>query len=475
VFSRDVRFRNEGSQTSEGSAGRVELLFSARSALKNVHATEDVKLFQRSQSAASSAQDLEVTAPSIDFFLSSGNRMSAAETAGPPQIRFLPAAGRTGPETRVTADKFTAKFDSLGQLSQVHGEAHARVVSSSPNGPTAAPDRVSTSDSIDAHFLRGSTVESLLQQGHFTYLSGTQRAFGKSARYTPSDQLLAISGSPGFIDSGMETTAVAMLFNRATGEARALGNVKTTYSDLKPQPDGALLASSDPIHVTAATMTARSNPQIATYTGNARLWQDANVIQAPSIRFSKDQRNILADSTSEQKVSTTLISANKAGKTMPVNVTSDHLTYEDIKRQAHYEGSVVAQGADMTLTCKQMDVFFARSANAAQSTRVQTSSQAETGAPATGTGSPQAQAKLEKIVANGTVVMTQPNRRAQGDMLTYTASDDKFVLTGGPPSIFDAEHGKITGVSLTLYRTDDRVIVDGNSSSPAVTETRVER
>jgi hypothetical protein len=49
------------------------------------------------------------------------------------------------------------------------------------------------------------------------------------------------------------------------------------------------------------------------------------------------------------------------------------------------------------------------------------------------------------------------------------------VLTGGPPSIFDAEHGKITGVSLTLYRTDDRVVVDGNSSSPAVTETRVER
>jgi len=30
-------------------------------------------------------------------------------------------------------------------------------------------------------------------------------------------------------------------------------------------------------------------------------------------------------------------------------------------------------------------------------------------------------------------------------MLVYTAADDKFVLTGGPPSIFDAERGKITG------------------------------
>ena len=47
--------------------------------------------------------------------------------------------------------------------------------------------------------------------------------------------------------------------------------------------------------------------------------------------------------------------------------------------------------------------------------------------------------------------------------MVYTASDDKFVLTGGPPSIFDAERGKITGVSLTLFRHDDRVFVEGNN------------
>jgi lipopolysaccharide export system protein LptA len=83
--------------------------------------------------------------------------------------------------------------------------------------------------------------------------------------------------------------------------------------------------------------------------------------------------------------------------------------------------------------------------------------------------------KLEKIVASGSVLITEPNRHATGERLTYTASDDKFVLTGGPPSIFDAEHGKITGVSLTLYRHDDRVVVNGDSRSPAVTQTRVVR
>src|SRR5579863_190007 len=83
--------------------------------------------------------------------------------------------------------------------------------------------------------------------------------------------------------------------------------------------------------------------------------------------------------------------------------------------------------------------------------------------------------KLDKIVATGDVVATQPQRRAQGEYLVYTAAEDKFVVTGGLPSIFDAEQGKITGVSLTFFRRDDRVLVEGNSSSPAVTQTRVAR
>ena len=66
-------------------------------------------------------------------------------------------------------------------------------------------------------------------------------------------------------------------------------------------------------------------------------------------------------------------------------------------------------------------------------------------------------------------------RRATGQNLVYTAADDRFVMTGGPPSIFDAEHGKITGDSLTFYKRDDRVLVEGREASPTVTTTRVAR
>ncbi len=68
------------------------------------------------------------------------------------------------------------------------------------------------------------------------------------------------------------------------------------------------------------------------------------------------------------------------------------------------------------------------------------------------------------MVAIGKVVVTEPNRRAVGDRLVYTADDGKYYLTGKTASIFDAEHGQIWGDSLTFYSRDDRVLVESKRS-----------
>ena len=86
-------------------------------------------------------------------------------------------------------------------------------------------------------------------------------------------------------------------------------DVKSTYSELREQPNGALLASASPIHVTAATMTAHNSPAVALYQGNARLWQDANIVEAPSIQFDRDRRFLVAQGTAAQPVSTVLVQA----------------------------------------------------------------------------------------------------------------------------------------------------------------------
>jgi lipopolysaccharide export system protein LptA len=305
-------------------------------------------------------------------------------------------------------------------------------------------------------------METAVQVGNVVFTDGDRKAWADRARYTPANQMLELSGSPRVLDQNMATTARVVRMNRATGEGFAEGEVKSTYNDLQPQPGGALLASSSPIHVTARAMTIHRDPAIALYTGDARLWQDANVVAAPSIEFDRNHRSILAKGSASQPVSTVLVEAGEHGRVVPSMITSGQLSYVDSQRQAHYTGGVTAKSADFTLTSEQMDVFLQAQNQASGERRSSGLTAGEAG-------------KLDHIVAQGQVVVTQPTRRATGDRLIYTAADEKFVLTGGPPSIFDAERGKITGVSLTLFRGDDRVLVEGTDTSPSVTQTRVAR
>jgi lipopolysaccharide export system protein LptA len=143
------------------------------------------------------------------------------------------------------------------------------------------------------------------------------------------------------------------------------------------------------------------------------------------------------------------------GRSSPITITAKRLTYVDLDRKVHYEGGVLARGTDFTASSSTADVYLLPHS--------QTAGKQPLSAPG----------RLDRMVAQGDVVIQQTNRRAQGQTLTYTAADDKFVLTGGPPSIFDAEQGKITGVSLTFFRGDDRVLVEGEANTPVVTQTRV--
>jgi lipopolysaccharide export system protein LptA len=269
--------------------------------------------------------------------------------------------------------------------------------------------------------------------------------------------MLVLNGSPRIADNGMNTTATVMRLNRVTGDAFADGNVKSTYSDLKAQPNGGMLASSDPIHVTSRNMTAHRSSATVIYSGDARLWQNANVVEAPTIEFDRDSRSLVAQGTNAHPVSTVLVQAEKTGKETPVTLTSARLTYRDSERKVYLEGGVVAKGADATMTARQMTVFLVPRSQSQKGTDV--------GVPG----------QLDRIEADGSVIFSQPARRATGDRLVYTAAEEKLVLTGGPPSIFDAERGQITGDSLTFFRRDDRVLVEGTDRAPTVTKARVAR
>ena len=493
IVSGNVVVTTSGGQNTEANAGRVIFDFAGNTLLTKAHAEDGVKLVQKPSTpaadsagvagvkTASTAQQVEITAAAMDFFTENGRHLSKAETLGAGQITLSPPNGQGGQVTRVNAGQFIARFDAKNRMQTLHGAPQATITTGTPG----QADRVSSSSTLDVTFKPQGGIDSILQQGDVHYRDSDRQAFAAQARFTPADKLILLTGSPRVTGQGLTTTAQALRLNRETGEAIAEGNVKSTYSELKPQPGGALLASSDPIHVTAARMTAQRESGTAFYSGNARLWQGPNIVSAANISFDREHRSMLAEggegglSTSgakqsaggtsqplgrppseiqpSQTVTTVLVQTGADHKTTLVTITSARLTYVDADRRIHFEGGVTMQGSDATITSRELDVMLAKT--------IQASSNQSLGTPS----------RLERAVASGNVVIQQQARKATGESLVYEVSEDKFTLTGGKPSIFDAERGKITGDSLTFFRRDDRVVVEGKANSPVITHTRMAR
>src|SRR5215469_2847349 len=385
-----VRFEQTGPRPMQGEAGRVVLDFAGRNELQKVHALENVHLVQKqsdtggSSKAPSAPQDFDLAASAVDFKVAEGRFLEQAVTAGAAEIAITqPSVAKSVPATQrtvATAGKFIADFsrsDGGNHLASIHGSPDARIVSSAPG----QPDRISTSDSVDATFLPQGGIETITQTGHFVYADNLgpdkrMQAWADSARYTPANQMLVLIGSPRVANGGMATTANTIRINRANGDAIADGDVKSTYSDVKEDPNGALLASSSPIHVIAQTMTAHNAPATALYKGNVRLWQDANVIEAPSIQFDRDHRRLTALGTPAQPVQTILVQAKKSPKpvmdkshppgkaesapsgTSPITITAAKATYADSERRVRYEGDVLAKATEFTASAKTADAYL---------------------------------------------------------------------------------------------------------------------
>jgi lipopolysaccharide export system protein LptA len=486
IVTGGAKFTTRGDNLSHGSAETFILDFEADNQPKYLHMVKNARMRQDPQPGkpGSPGQPMEIAADQLNFVLEEGNELRSGDTVGKAQITIFPASakshaaksapragqdmGSANSTTVATAGKFHATFGPDNRMQTLHGSPDARIVSLSPG----QPDKVSTSQNLDVAFAPDGGVEKLVQTGDFQYHepsakpdTGGRSMFAGIATYTPADEILVLRGSPRAIDGGMTTTADVLRLNRQTGEGFADDNVKTTYSDLKPQPSGALLAASDPIHVTAQHMVSKQQPGVVHYTGNVRLWQSANVVRAPVIDFDQSNRTLVAHADTAKSVSSLFVEQAQDGKLTPVDVTADKLTYVDAERRARYSGNVFVKSPTGTVSAQQIDIYL-KPADAAGSEPAATKAKATI----PGTEGP---SRLDHMVAIGRVIVTEPNRRGVGDRLVYTADDGKYYLTGGNASIFDAEHGQIWGDSLTFYSRDDRVLVESNAPAPTVTRARI--
>lgn len=464
TLSDGTQFRTSGERPAHGFADNLIVHFDANTQPTTARLQGNAHVIQDPAMTGSprDRQRTEIVSDILDMDIHNGRTPSKASTTGAAHVELDQPASGNQPETTtvVNAGRFFADFNPDGHVDHLLGLPNAKVVSRAAD----QPEKTSTSDRLEVFYTPDGVVSNVVQQGNFAYheklvKGGDRIATADKATFTPADDMLHLTGSPRIVEGGMQLTSTLVNINRRTGEAFADGNVKSTYSDLKPQPNGAMLASGDPIHVTARHMDAHNDTGIATYTGGARLWQGANIVEAPTIEFNRDNRSLVAQGTTSSTgtpVTSVFVEKDKDGKTTPINVTARKLTYIDIERRARYEGGVTAKSVDGMLTADHVDIYLKESGAAAN-------------------GPQETPSQLDRIIATGKVVMTQPGRRGTGDKLTYFQDDARYLLTGGNPQIFDAQHGTVRGDALTFFSKDDRVLVEGTKADPTVTHTRVSR
>jgi lipopolysaccharide export system protein LptA len=132
-------------------------------------------------------------------------------------------------------------------------------------------------------------------------------------------------------------------------------------------------------------------------------------------------------------------------------VRGDLLTYWDTESRARVEHDAKVDSSQGTIQADQIDLFFSTS------------------------GDVNANKELSRAVALGDVTVHQEDRRGTSNRADYTASEGKFVLSEGKPTLYDSTGDTTTGRQLTFYFADDRIVVDSEEGTKTVTLHRVEK
>ena len=125
----------------------------------------------------------------------------------------------------------------------------------------------------------------------------------------------------------------------------------------------------------------------------------------------------------------------------PIQITADTMEADNRERTFAFKGNVKVVQGQTVITSERLKVWY----------------RGEGEAPATAAGGP---SRIEDIEAEGNVVILFDGRTAKSDKARYSAEDETLTLLGDQATIIDGPN-TISGARITLYRTQDRITVEG--------------
>ena len=385
-------------------------------------------------------------------FREDGVNMARADADGNAVLTITPKTIKPKSDRqRLRAAKFTAEFFPKGNAIKTFLADGNAVADFEPMEQKSKRSKRSvTGKKLTANLVElTQDIDNLTVEGGAKFVENfpagskesDRNATADRAVYTASNQIVAMRGKPLLWDSSSRANADEIDANVETGESFLRGRVRTTYFS-REKTGGAAPFKKDKAPVTIASDKAavKHNEGAARYTGNVRAWQDNDFIRADNMELDNGEKMLTAWGNAQSAFYDFEREVEKNRKeVVPVFAAADKIVYTDANHTAHYEGTVkIKQGTD------QIDAAVADAVMDDQH-------------------------KLVQLTASNNVVMTQPQRRATGDQVVYTAANDTAILTaaaGKLAMVEDREREAVTkSEKLTLHLRDARIEAGSESGS----------
>ncbi len=285
--------------------------------------------------------------------------------------------------------------------------------------------------------------------GGFTFTDGPLVAASHQARYQIAAGTLALSGREGTVvpriqDESVTIDADALEITLSPRKMAAAGRVRSVLQPPRKPAAGesagkrpGLLGDKEPVSVLAEALVYDESARRAEYKGTAkeqvRLLQGQTQITADALTIDESKGDLIANG----KVLTTLAIIRRdavAGTpSAPTIARAGSFTYTDQSRRAVYQTLAQLDGETGNLHADKIEIGLAAGENS-----------------------------LSQLDATGTVKAIVDKRTVTGARLTYVPVDEKYVVTGAPVTMIDADCQELSGKTLTFFKASDRVQVDGN-------------
>jgi LPS export ABC transporter protein LptC/lipopolysaccharide transport protein LptA len=444
------------------------------------------------------------------FFYEDGNTISNFHSTGDCTFilhtfdkKNLPKENRI-----IKGEEFHAKFDRNGDMEEFRANQKVSVKLQpldSPKRQQIAASQTIFCDDLYAQLVpETGDVKEIQFNDSFKHVQGARTVTSQKALYIGEKRKTDLIGEPEIVDASFNITANDMELFEETSGIHAKGNVKSAFikTDGKtPTTFPFSSPSSNPVYISSEDMVWDSQKSEATYTEKAKLWQDKNVITAgrlvindrdktlsaydkvhtifynnkkeeegaeekkedkkeknqtkpaaqtsskvEPVALKKEQKKTEADTKAttqtqpeEKEEPTKLFGDDSSSNTGPISVDAGIMNYVEKDRIIHFEKDVKIVTEATKINSDKADFYL----------KPETS-------------------ELDRLYAQGKVTINHEQKRGSGTTATFYTKDHKLVLEGSP-RLSETGKADIVGRMLTLFLTDDRILIDGQEDGRATT------